>query len=100
MAIIWQQGLFGELKSHVNWYNKNKGGVAMAISSIGSQAVTQTSDIQKTDPAEMMKNRPKMAPARSEEAFTVNISDEAQKKAQENAKQASMATQPQNKPLM
>jgi|GEM_PF-5177575 len=71
----------------------------MAISPVNSQSVAQTSQTQKADQAEMAQNRPQMAPARSEDAYTVDISQEAQKMAQENAQQNSMV--PENrKPSM
>jgi hypothetical protein len=68
----------------------------MAISSIGNLAVTQIAEAQKIDLTELLKNKPKMTPAGSEDAFSVNISEEALKKAQ-NMSQNPMVSRTQNK---
>jgi hypothetical protein len=59
----------------------------MAIGPVSNQGVTQTAETQRTNSADTAANRPKMAPARAENAYSVNISEEAQKKAQEKARE-------------
>jgi|WetSurMetagenome_2_1015567.scaffolds.fasta_scaffold00633_15 hypothetical protein len=72
----------------------------MAISPISSQAVTQTTEIQKAAQTETDKNKPKPAPTGSGDAYTVKLSEEAQKKAQENAQQNPAVPQTGNEPSM
>jgi hypothetical protein len=59
----------------------------MAIGSISNQGITQTAEAQRSNAADTAANRHKMAPARAEHAYSVNISEEAQKKAQEEAQE-------------
>jgi hypothetical protein len=69
----------------------------MAIDPVSSQRANQTAEVQRAGAADTVKTKPKVDQARSEDAYAVNISEEAQKKAQET-RQNAKAAETHNKP--
>jgi|WetSurMetagenome_2_1015567.scaffolds.fasta_scaffold00126_33 hypothetical protein len=78
----------------------------MAIDPVSSQTLVnqtssnQTAEAQRTSSADMEKNKSQTAPAKTGDAFTVTISQEAVQQAQANAIINPATGQTQQKPLM
>jgi hypothetical protein len=73
----------------------------MAIDPVSSQAnIYQSQDVQKTNTVVPEKDKTPEVQSKPDEAYTVNISQQAIDQAQENQPSNTVIPQPKNRPLM